>query len=360
MARPIKRRYGSSTGGKAVLTCRKWDYTGRMSGLYRRLQILGSSAVTPGYTLYSEEIDRLLRQPVEITERRTGVKSRPVCRNETQIDLASAAARLALEDAKMNPCEIELLIFASSVGYQAIPFTAALVQKAIGIPDGGCAAFDVNASCLSFLVAMDTATHMVAGGAYKTCLIVSAEMPSRAVSFELDPSVASLFGDGAAAVVFGNQAIDGGVVASLMEAYPSAYEDCGLLSGGTRFDPRHEEFLHNSLFKMDGRALFRHAAACFPNFVDRLLKKAKWTAEDVDLVIPHQASKAALVHLARRCGFSSEKIVDIIAERGNQVAASIPSALDAARRAGRLRAGTKTLLLGTSAGVAFGGMALVA
>ena len=98
----------------------------------------------------------------------------------------------------------------------------------------------------------------------------------------------------------------------------------------------------------------------FERFLDRLLADAGWSRDAVELIVPHQASPAALAHLAERCGFGRERVVDIMRDHGNQIAASLPTALDHARRAGRLKPGTRALLLGTSAGLSLGGIALVA
>ena len=332
-----------------------------MNAAPRPLKILGSAAVTPRGSISSEAIDRRFGLSAGTTFARTGIKQRPVCSEETQVELAVRAASLALRDAGLSPNDIRTLIFASAVGYQSIPSTGPLVQKALGVPDGVCASFDLNSTCLSFLTALDVAGHLVQTDPKANCLIVSAELPSRGLSWEHDAKTASMFGDGAAAVVVGGHPGTSYLIAGHMETYPSASELCRLESGGTRHDAHKnaEAFLANSWFKMEAQALFRHSAAFFPGFLDRLLSKAGWSREDVDVVVPHQASKAALHHLAKRCGFPKSKIIDIIQDHGNQVAASIPTALDFARRSGRMIEGSRVLLLGTSAGVSFGGVALV-
>jgi len=111
---------------------------------------------------------------------------------------------------------------------------------------------------------------------------------------------------------------------------------------------------------MDGHALFKLTRRKLPAFLEKLLAQAGWRHDDVDLVIPHQASPLALEHMIRKCGFAREKVISTVRETGNQIAASIPATLDFARRQGRIQRGYKVLLVGTSAGVSIGGATLLA
>jgi 3-oxoacyl-[acyl-carrier-protein] synthase-3 len=234
-------------------------------------------------------------------------------------------------------------------------------MRGLGIPDGEAAAYDVNATCLSFVTAFEIATRQLTAGAARAVLIVSSEVASRALPWDEAPDIAALFGDGAAAAVL-TPSTAAHITAMRLRTYPSAYEACGIGAGGTRFDFTREaqEFAAHSRFMMDGKALFRLAAQHFGTFVEDLLAEAGWHASDVDLVIPHQASPLALAHMIRQTGFPEDRVVNIVKAHGNQIAASIPFTLDLAREAGRIPPGTRVLMLGTSAGVSFGGIALVA
>jgi 3-oxoacyl-[acyl-carrier-protein] synthase III len=291
----------------------------------------------------------------------SGVEARYVCDGESQIDLALTAAAGALADAGMVAGDIDLVLFAAAVPYQPIPATAPLILRGLGIADGRAAGFDVNSTCLSFVTAFEIAARQLAAGTATNALIVSAEVASRALPWETAPEVAALFGDGAGAAVLTRDPA-GQIAAMRLRTYPSAYEACGIGAGGTRFDFTREAaaFAAHSRFMMDGKALFRLAAQHFGAFVADLLAEAGWQPADVDLVIPHQASPAALAHMIRQTGFPPDRVVNIVAGHGNQIAASIPFTLDVARQAGRVRPGTRVLMLGTSAGVSFGGIALVA
>ncbi|WP_421591703.1 3-oxoacyl-ACP synthase III family protein [Shinella sp. M27] len=317
--------------------------------------------MVPAKVVLSEELDRWLGFPAGHLERLSGVRSRHVCEAEDQIDLAVGAARLAMERAEVVAADIDLVLGACAIPYQTLPATAPLVMRRLGIPHGAAAAFDVNATCLSFLSALELAAGRIAARQSRMALVFSSEIASRALPWKEQPDVASLFGDGAAAVVL-TAAPDGAgtIRASLMRTYPSAYEACEIGAGGTRFDFAREStaFTAHAVFRMDGKELFRITHRYFPRFVDDLLAAAGWTPADVDLVVPHQASPLALEHMIAQTGMSGARVVNIAARFGNQIAASIPTALDIAWTEGRITRGTRLLLLGTSAGVSFGGMAI--
>ena len=233
-------------------------------------------------------------------------------------------------------------------------------MRELGIPDGSAAAFDVNSTCLSFLTALQTADRLLDSGQHVNALVFSAEVASRALPWSTEPEVAGLFGDGAAAVVLTRNANGTrGLKSVLFRTYPSAYEASEIGAGGTRFDFHKERdaFERNTLFSMDGIALFRLTIEHFNSCVDCLLDQAGWQHKDVDLVIPHQASPAALSHMVRLTKFDKDRVFDIASDYGNQIAASIPFAFDLARKQGRVGPGSKVLFLGTSAGVSIGGMA---
>ncbi len=319
--------------------------------------IAGSGRFLPSKCVTSVQMDAVCGLAPGSLAAATGIESRFVCDGEDQIDMAIAASRIALDEADAG--QPDLIICGNAVPYQLIPATAPLIMGRLGLPDGSAAAFDVNSTCLSFLTAFEVASRMITQGQARTALVVSSEIASRALPWDDQPEVAALFGDGAGAVVLTARA-PGGVRASLMRSYPSAYQACSLAAGGTRFDFRAEAeaFARNTTFAMDGKELFRLASRHFAGFVSDLLDRAGWHRDQVDLVVPHQASPAALVHMIRQSGLARDRVVDITRDHGNQIAASIPIAFDIARKAGRAGPGCKVLFLGTSAGVSFGGLAV--
>ncbi len=324
-------------------------------------RIQGTGTFTPSARITSDALDREKGRPAGWLAKRCGVESRFVCHDETQEGMAATAASRALGEADLMPGDVDLVISACGVGRQAIPATAPIVARCLGIPPGRCNAFDVDATCLGFLSALEVGSALLLAGPYRNAVVVSSEIPSCALPWDEAPDVAGLFGDGAAAAVLVR--VEGGVPliqTSRFETHHDGYELCQIASGGTAIDfhAEPERFAAGSFFQMDGRGLFKIAAERFPAFLDRLLAAAGWARADVDLVVPHQASPLALRHLSERCGFDAARIIDIVSTYGNQVAASIPTAFHLARAAGRVPPGTKVLMVGTSAGVSFGGLAL--
>lgn len=323
--------------------------------------ILGTGRALPLHCAQSTDLDIKWSAGGRIAA--SGVRRRYHCTDESQVDLAVLACQRALENAGCKIGEIDLIISGASVAYQPIPAMAPLIMRGLGMEDGSAAAFDVNSTCLSFVTGLDMAARMICGGVAKTALVVSSEIASRALPWSTQPETAALFGDGAGAALIG--AAESGSAAAIkairLRSYPSAYEACGIGAGGTRFDfnTDREAFAEHSKFYMDGKALFRLTTQHFNGFVDALLREAGWDHSDVDLIVPHQASPGALDHMIRQTGWPREKVVRIVEDYGNQIAASIPFAFDIAREQGRVPAGSKVLFLGTSAGVSLGGAAVV-
>lgn len=285
------------------------------------------------------------------------IAGRPVADEaETTSMMAAAAARAALDEAGWRAEEADVLIGASSVIEQPLPGTATLIQRRLGIGASGRAAFDVNATCLSALVALDVALLGIAGGRWRQVLIAGADLPRRALAAD-DAAGAAIFGDGGAALAVAA----GGphrLLASRFETHGDHADLCAIAAGGTRLDPTDAGFLAETRFRMAGPALHRATARLFPGFLARLLEEAGVAAAAIDVVVPHQASRAAIDHLARVLGGERVRIVDRFDANGNQVAASLPLALHAARVEGRLVPGATVLLVGSAAGITLGGMVI--
>ncbi|AZV80541.1 ketoacyl-ACP synthase III [Parasedimentitalea marina] len=325
------------------------------------VQVAGTGHCVPSTRVTSEEIDTKMGFPCGYLTRASGVRSRYVCDQEDQVDMAVDACQKAITAAGLTPGDIDLVLGACAVPYQPLPAMAPLVMGRLGMADGCAAGFDVNASCLSFLTAFELAASKIALGQNQQVLVFSSEVASRALPWQEQPDVAALFGDGAGAAVLKAPGDAGPRLrASLMRSYPSHYDACQVGAGGTRFDYHNDPkgFNEHAVFRMDGKNLFRITHKYFPQFVQELLDRAEWTAADIDVVVPHQASPLALEHMVSKTDLNPDQIVDISQSYGNQIAASMPTALDFALQQGRIGSGSRVLMLGTSAGVNFGGMAL--
>jgi 3-oxoacyl-[acyl-carrier-protein] synthase-3 len=290
------------------------------------------------------------------TSLRLGISERRYAgADETSSFMAAEAARRAVADAGWEAGQIDALIGACGVMEQAIPGTAPLVQRRLGLGESGIPAFDVNATCLSFLPALDHALAGMAMKGWRRVLIFAADIASAALDHG-DLEASAIFGDGAAAI-----ALEAGgpsrILASRLETYGDHSDLCRLEAGGTRLRPNEDlpGFLAGSRFRMEGIALFKVTARRFPPFMARLFADSGLGPDDLDCVIPHQASAPALAHLARALGGDPARIVNVFATLGNRIASSLPHGLAVARRQGRLAPGSASLLVGSSAGVSLGG-----
>jgi len=243
---------------------------------------------------------------------------------------------------------------------QALPYNAALVHAELGATDRRVATFDVGASCLSFLQALDLLGEAIAAGRYERVLIVSADISTFTTDYR-NLKENGIFGDGAAAAVLcrAQPGESSAILASHSITLPEGVDHCQIRSGGSRFHRRGQPEHSEALFEMRGRALYALVGRHLPGFVDELLQAARVAHEELVLLVPHQASQQAIRHVARQLGFGPERVVDVFADFGNQVGASLPTALHFAIARHGLRRGDKFLLLGSGAGVSIGGMVLV-
>lgn len=324
--------------------------------LVLKFNLAGSGAYLPQRRVPSYEVDGLCNRPNGWTEERFGIRERRWAGvEETTSQMAALAARQALDDAGWSAESLDAVIGACGVMEQPIPSTAVLVQRKLGLGNSGIPAFDINATCLSFLVAFERAVLGIACGQWKRVLVFSSDIASAALDFS-EAEAAVLFGDGAAAVL-----LESGDAHRLLgyrfETYGEGTELCRLSSGGTRLTPRSDaaSFTRGSYFRMDGPGVFRLTARKFPGFLSRLMEQCAFDLHELDTVIPHQASASALAHLKKSLGNATCAVVETFQDVGNQVATSIPNALHHARTKGQLRRGTRSLLVGSSAGISLGG-----
>ncbi|MCD0258556.1 ketoacyl-ACP synthase III [Xanthomonas melonis] len=325
------------------------------------LRILGTGRHVPAREVTSHQLDARWQLPAGTTASRVGVFTRHyVGEGETASSMGAAAARQALANAGLEGSQIDCLISACAVMEQPIPCQAVLIQRALGLGDSGIPAFDVNATCLSFLVALEMAANALALGRYRRVLIVSSEVASAGLD-DAVPATAGLFGDGAAAVVVGRSAADetSALLCSRLASYGSGADLCRIDGGGTRAPHADASTPRASrVFQMDGRGAYRFAARHLPAFWTQLLDEAGIAPTALRWLVPHQASGSGLDHVVQTLGLPADQVVRILQGTGNQVAASLPHALHHAVVDRQLQRGELIALLGTGAGLAIGGMVL--
>ena len=321
------------------------------------LSILGCGEKRPSRSVPSSWFDSRFGKPAGWTEAATGVQMRRFVEDgETASELAESAARAALSRADLAPRDLSAVVGACGVMEQPIPSFAVLLHRRLGLEGTGIPAFDINATCLSFLTALRYATLEIAAGTWSRVLIASADVASAALNLD-DPETGPLFGDGGAGIVLGPGS--GRLHAWHFETYSEGAEAAWLGAGGSRLPARHKDaLLAEAQFRMDGPQAYRIAARHISDFYARLLDAAGWRDRDVDLVVPHQASGPALALMVRRLGLATERVVSILGDRGNQVATSLPTALTAALESGRAKPGDRIVLIGTGAGISLAGAAV--
>jgi 3-oxoacyl-[acyl-carrier-protein] synthase-3 len=326
------------------------------------MKIAGLGACLPRTIRTSDELDGVFGQAVGWTRETLGIATRGVAEpDETTSAMGAKAAREALAAAGWAVGDFDVLIGACGVMEQPIPGASILIQEALGLGKSGVWAFDVNQTCLSFLTALDLAAMGFASGRFKRALIVSSDIASAGLDWS-DPVASAIFGDGAAAacVEASDDRNGPGVLSRRFESYGEGKDLATLRAGGTRLrvEAGYEALVAGSHFQMDAFGVFKAAARVLPKLVDGVLADAGLTRETVELIICHQASKPGVEHIRRLMGGDPERVVDIFASHGNQIATSLPSVLVEAQRQGRLKPGTTVLLLGTAAGISAAAMVL--
>ena len=313
----------------------------------QRSFITGTGSYLPARILSNTDLAGMVDTSDEWIRERTGIEQRHIAAEvELTSDLATAAARAALENAGVEASEIDLIVLATTTPDNTFPATATTVQHKLGITDG--AAFDVQAVCSGFLFALATADSMLRQGLFNNALVIGAETFTRILDWS-DRSTCVLFGDGAGAVVLqsGEGEDDQGVISHHVRTDGSKkellYVDGGVSSTGTIGHVR-----------MQGNQVFRHAIANISSAVQAVLSDTGHDIADIDWFVPHQANQRILNGVAKRLGLDEEKVISTVAKHGNTSAASIPLALDQAIRDGRIQKGDLVLSEAMGGGFSWG------
>jgi 3-oxoacyl-[acyl-carrier-protein] synthase-3 len=300
--------------------------------------------------LTNAELSTMVDTSDEWIVERTGIRERHIAADgERTSDLAIAAAKRALEDSEIDADAIDLIVLATSTPDYTFPATAVTVQAELGITQG--AAFDVQAVCTGFVYAMATADAFIRSGQHKCALVIGAETFSRILDWE-DRGTCVIFGDGAGAVVVEGRKLNG------------AMSERGIIATRIRADGRYQDKLYvdggpsatqtTGHLRMQGRDVFKHAVVNIASVMEEALEEAGIDAKEVDWFVPHQANKRILDGTARRFGIPEDRVVVTVDKHGNTSAASIPLALDVARRDGRLKQGDLVLMEAMGGGFTWG------
>ena len=315
-----------------------------------RSVVLGAGGYLPEKVLTNDDLAKLVDTSDAWIRQRTGIAERHVAADgELTSDLATAAARQALDRAGVAAADIDLIVLATSTPDNTFPASAVTVQEKLGMTTG--AAFDVQAVCSGFVFALTTTDAMIRAGQAKKALVIGAETFTRLLDWT-DRGTCVLFGDGAGAVVLA------------AEEQPGTHQDRGVLTAHLRSDGRHKLQLYVDggpsstgtvgHLRMEGREVFKYAISAINDVIEDAFKATGFAAGDIDWFVPHQANIRIIDGSARKLGIPDEKVVKTVALHGNTSAASIPLALSVASSDGRIKRGDLVLLESMGGGFTWG------
>jgi 3-oxoacyl-[acyl-carrier-protein] synthase-3 len=314
-------------------------------------RVLGTGSALPRRVVTNTELAETVDTSDEWIVARTGIRQRHIAgEGETTATLAIAAARAALADAGVDASSIGLIVLATATPDNTFPATATKVQAALGCQGG--IAFDVAAVCSGFLYALATADSLLRTGMAARALVIGAETFSRILDWE-DRTTCVLFGDGAGAVVLEAPSDDAGgtdasgILGTKLHADGDQH-DLLYVDGG----PSSTQTVGH--VRMRGPEVFRHAVVNLSGVLKEVLEDTGFTPADIDWVVPHQANARILDATARKLGLVPEKVVVTVQDHANTSAASVPLALDVARKDGRIKPGDLVMLEAMGGGFTWG------
>lgn len=321
-----------------------------------RAKIIGTGSAVPEKVLTNFDLEKMVDTSDEWIRRRTGIIERRICdENTASSDLGLLAAGRALEDAGLEPGDIDLIIVTTITPDTIFPSTACIIQGKLGATNAG--AFDLSAACAGFSYGLAIADGFIRSGMMENILVISAETLTKITDWT-DRGTCVLFGDAAGAAVVAPSDDDSGVLSSYLGAM-GEYADPFLLgqpAGGSR-RPATEESVRERLhfLKMEGREVFKLGVRMMPEAGLKALEQIGMSPEDVDLVIPHQANIRIIDAVGQRLGVPKEKVYVNVDRYGNTSSATVIVALDEVRRQGVAKEGDIILIVTFGSGMTYAG-----
>jgi 3-oxoacyl-[acyl-carrier-protein] synthase-3 len=322
-------------------------------------EIVGTGIYLPEKVLTNADLEKTLDTSDEWIRTRTGIHERRIARkDESSSTLGAHAAKSALNAAGMTPDELDMIIVCTSTPDVLYPSTACFVQKNIGASKA--AAYDISAVCSGFVFGLSIAEQYIKSGRYENVMVIGAEVNSRIMDWS-DRKTCILFGDGAGAVVIKRVEKEEplGILSSHIYS-DGNHSDMLIVPGGIGREPVNREAVDNKMYclKMAGQSTFKMAVKRMTEVSKECLEFNGLTAEDVDVVIPHQANRRIIETVSEKLNMNIDKFFINIHKYGNTSAASIPIALHEAREAGKLKSGNLSLLTVLGAGITWGAAAI--
>jgi 3-oxoacyl-[acyl-carrier-protein] synthase-3 len=319
----------------------------------QRAGILGTGHSYPEGILTNADLAQIVETSDDWITTRTGIKQRRKAGlDEYTSQFAVRAARQAIENARLDPSDIDLLLCATVTPDQILPSTGCIIQAELGA--NNAAAMDIVAACSGFLYGVSLANSMIANGQIRHAVVVGAEILTQYVDYT-DRQTCVLFGDGAGAAVLGPVEGNRGILASKIKSDGRYEEQLYSPGGGTRRKPTAETLANGDhYFKMKGNELFKVAVRSMAEISRAVLEEAGKTSSEIDLFIPHQANQRITEAVADRLNVDLSHVYSNIAVHGNTSSASIPIALDECVAGGRVKEGDLVLMASFGGGVTWG------
>lgn len=324
-----------------------------MSGAKRRSVILGTGSELPSKIVTNHDLEKIVETSDEWITTRTGIKERRILEEgKGNADMALRAAERALTDAGIEAKDLDAIIMGTVSPDYPFPSSACLLEDKLGAR--GVFSFDVSAACAGFLNALSVADVYIQTGQINTALVVGSDTLSRVLNWQ-DRGTCILFGDAAGAVVLGASDNGKGILSTKLRT-DGAYAKTLYVQAGGSLNPATEHTVRKNehTIVMNGKEVFKLAVRSMEDISRQALAEARVTVDQVALVIPHQANRRIIVALAERLGVPMEKVMVNLDKYGNTSAASIPVALDEARKQGRIKPGDIVLFNAFGAGFAWG------
>ncbi len=316
----------------------------------KRAGILATGSYVPDKIITNSDLEKIVDTTDEWISTRTGIKKRRVVEDDIATsDIATIAAKKAMESSGIKPEEIDLIIVATLTPDMSFPATACIVQKNIGAVNA--AAFDLEAGCSGFVYALSVGTNFIETGMYKKVLVIGAETMSKILDWT-DRNTCVLFGDGAGATILGEVDENEGILSTYLGANGASGECLTIPGGGSRI-PASIQSVNDRLHyvKMEGSEVFKFAVRVMADSAKKSIEIAGLNEEDIDYLVPHQANIRIIQASAKRLKMPMEKILVNLHEYGNMSGASIPVALDEEYRKGNIKKGDNIVLVGFGAGL---------
>ena len=316
-------------------------------------RITGTGGYLPENVVTNKDPEKIVETSDQWIRERTGIEQRHIAGdNETTVDLAEKASRMAIEAAGIDPSEIDLIVLATSTPDKIFPSSACILQARLDIH--GCPAFDIQAVCTGFVYALTVAEKFIKTGSAKKALVVGAEVFSRILNWK-DRKTCVLFGDGAGAVIL-EASKETGILSTHIHA-DGQYEDLLLVPHGIA-DGFEEVKKGKAYVEMRGNEVFKMAVNTLGRIVDETLAANRMMKSDIDWLVPHQANTRIISATAKKLKMSMDQVVVTVNKHGNTSAASVPLALDVAVRDGRIKKNELVMLEAFGGGFTWGSVLL--